>query len=179
LEGTKRGLEYIYLLTEKKKKLDITPELITKLHEISFAWIFPSWGGKYRTIQVRFSDKEAPPYYQIPELITNFCRDAQERLRNLPKSDNEKYIFMVVSFLSWFQHRFVYIHPFQDYNGRTARMLTTLLLLSLNLPAVEIKADSPNDRKRYLTAMQQADEGNFEQLDKLIGQALTESLTRK
>ncbi len=177
LEGTKRGLEYIDELTRKGKS-NITPELICKLHQISFGWIFPEWAGKYRKIQVTFSGKEAPLYYQVSELITNLCNDLEERLKHLPKPDEESFIIKVVELLAWFQHRFVFIHPFQDYNGRTARILTTLILLQLNLPPIEIKAETGADRKRYLQSMQKADEEDYSSLEMLINNALSESLEK-
>lgn len=49
---------------------------------------------------------------------------------------------------------------------------------SLNLPPIEVKAETGKDRKRYLTAMQDADKGDFDLLETLIGQALTESLEK-
>ena len=174
LDGTKRGLEYIQTHIDQINQ--ITPDLICKLHEISFAWIFPAWTGTYRKIQVTYSGKEAPLFHQIPELITNFCRDIEEQLRNLPLHDDAKYITEAVSLLAWMQHAFVFIHPFQDYNGRIARMLTICLLLKLNLPPVEIQAENETDRKKYIKAMQEADKGNLSLLETLISQALIESL---
>lgn len=176
LEGTKKGLEYLYDLVKKKNDIQITSDLICKLHEVSFAWIFPQWAGNYRKIQVTFSDKEAPPYFQVPELIKNLSEDLAERLKHLPTADNEQYILEIVKLLAWFQHRFVFIHPFQDYNGRTARMFTILILLRLNLPPIELKAETGADREQYLTAMQQADEKDFSSLEQLISQALSETL---
>lgn len=114
----------------------------------------------------------------MPELITNLCNDLGERLRYLPKPEDESFIIRVVELLSWFQHRFVFIHPFQDYNGRCARMLTTLILLKLNLPPIELKAETGLDRKRYLGAMQNADEGDYSLLETLINKALVESLDK-
>lgn len=177
IEGTKKGLEYLYDLAKKRKNVDITPSLICKVHEVSFGWIFPDWGGKYRTIQVTFSGKEAPQYFQVPELTLNLCNDLQERLKHLPDANTEEYIVEVVKLLAWFQHRFVFIHPFKDYNGRTARMLTILTLLKLDLPPIELKAETGADRKRYLIAMQKADEGDYSFLETLISQALSETLT--
>lgn len=178
LEGTKKGLEYLHHLIQENKNVPVTPDLILKLHAISFGWIFPQWAGKYRIIQVAFSGKEAPPHYQVPELITNYCNDLKERLKYLPESEEENFIIKLVELLAWVQHRFVYIHPFQDYNGRTARMLTTFVLLQFNLPPVEIKAETGRDRARYLKAMQKADDGNLTFLETLISNALSESLER-
>lgn len=176
LEGTKKGLEYLHDLVKKDRDISITSLFVCKLHEVSFGWIFPQWAGTYRKIQVTFSDKEAPPYFQISELVTNLCKDLAERLKHLPDSADEQFILEVAKILSWFQHRFVFIHPFQDYNGRTARMLTILILLKLDLPPIELQAETGSDRKRYLTAMQKADEGDHSPLEHLIGQALSEAL---
>ena len=178
IEGTKRGFEYIYELIQKGKVSKITPDLICKLHKVSFAWIFPKWAGKYRKIQVTYSSKEAPPHYQVPELTINLCKDLTERLKFLPTKDQENFIFKVIELLAWFQHRFVFIHPFQDYNGRLARMLTTFILLKLNLPPIELKAETGEDRKRYLKAMQKADVGDLASLEILINNALSESLEK-
>lgn len=178
LEGTKKGLEFLHDSVKKQKDVKITPDFVCKLHEISFGWIFPTWVGKYRKIQVTFSGKEAPPYYQVPELIINLCNDLEERLKHLPKPNKASFVIEVIKLLTWFQHRFVFVHPFQDYNGRTARMVTNLILLKLNLPVVEIKAETVEDRKRYITAMQKADKEDFSPLETLIGTALSESLER-
>lgn len=122
-----------------------------------------------------FSGKEAIPFYQIPEMIINLCQDLNTRLLHLsPKS--EDFIEQAVNLLAWFQHRFVFIHPFLDYNGRLGRMLTALVSLNLGLPPIEIKASSGNDRRNYLQAMYAADEGDFVKLEKIIASALNESL---
>ena len=90
--------------------------------------------------------------------------------------NEDNFIVSLVQLLAWFQHRVVSIHPFKDYNGRIARMLTILLLLRFNLPPIELKAETGTDRRRYLTSMQKADEGDYSDLEVLISQALTESL---
>jgi len=178
IEGTKRGLEYLENLFDKKKDIKVTPDLILELHKISYGWIFPKWAGKFRSVQVTFSGKEVPPFYQISEMVVNLCKDTEERIIHLPKPGTEKFILELVSLLAWFQHKFVFIHPFQDYNGRMARMLTILVLLRLHLPPIELESEAESDRKLYLKAMRKADQGDFGLLGKLISHALTESFER-
>jgi len=175
LEGTKKGLEFLLNLASKDTKPLVTPEIIKQLHMVSFGWIFPDWAGKFRIVQVVFSGKEAAPYYEVPELVVNLCRDLEERLLHLPKIDNNSYITDVVSLLAWFQHGFVLIHPFKDYNGRTARMLTSLILFYLDMPPIELQADTELDRIKYLNAMREADNGDYSLLENLIGKAMIES----
>ena len=105
------------------------------------------------------------------------CQDLKERLKHLNSADSN-YLNDVLELLAWFQHRFVFIHPFLDYNGRVARMLTILIILKLNLPPVEIKAETGNDRKKYLEAMYAADDGDYQKLINLIGAALKEYLSK-
>lgn len=178
LQGIQKGLRFIYDLFQLRKSARVTPRLIKKLHEVSFHWIFPEWAGKFRTINVEYSGKEAPNYFRVPELVENLCADLQVQREHLPERNEHNYIEKVVGLLAWFQHRFVYIHPFQDYNGRTARMLTMLLLLSLDLPPVEIRIEKQADRATYLRAMQQADNGDLSLLEQLIGDALIEAFLK-
>lgn len=178
LEGTKKGLEYVLGLIGKSKSVVISPQLIHMLHKVAFGWIFPNWAGKYRKVQVTFSGKEAFSYSQLPELVVNLCLDLRERMKRLPKSGEDVFIVEVVKLLAWFQHKFVLIHPFLDYNGRIARMLTILILLKLDLPPMELKADTKIDRKRYIKALQDADGGNFSALESLISQSLKEALDK-
>jgi len=178
LEGTKKGLDFIYKLVSENKTININPKLICKLHQISFGWIFPQWAGKYRKVQVTVSGKETPPFYKIPELIINLCADLKERLKHLPDIDSDNFIVEAVTLTSWFQYQFVLVHPFFDYNGRVGRMLTVLLLLKLGLPPIEIKASTDTDRERYINSLQKADKGNFSDLENIIGQAVLESLNK-
>lgn len=176
-EGIKRALHFI--LTRSKKKTQITPQLICDVHRIGFGFIFPKWAGRFRTIPVEVGAYRPPPAHAIPELISNFCNDLQVRLIHLPKPQfDERFLAEVISLLAWFQHRFVWIHPFQDYNGRVGRLLTNLLLLNLGLPVLEIKAETGKDRKRYIQAMESADNYDLMILEDLIAKALKESLEK-
>jgi len=169
IEGVKNGLEYIATNYHES----VTPQLILKIHELAFAWIFPDWAGRYRIIRVEYSGKEAPLPHKVPALVTNLCDDLTERLKHLDHAQ----IAQIIELLAWFQHRFVWIHPFQDYNGRLARMITTLILLQLGVPPIEIKADTKKDRNNYLQAMYSADDGDYSKLENLIKKALDEALS--
>jgi Fic family protein len=128
---------------------------------------------------VTVGDYEPPHYSKVPELIKNLCDDLKERLKYLPKSeDEEQFLAEVIALLAWFQNRFVWIHPFKDYNGRVARLLTVLLSLNLGLPILEIKAETGKDRERYIKAMKGADQNDYSKLEKLIANALKESLEK-
>lgn len=174
-QGVKNALEYIIKISETNPL--ITPDLIKDIHKVGFASIFPNWAGKFRSIEVTVGSYTPPPYYELPRLVKSLCDDLAERLKHLPSSsEQEKYLAEVISLLAWLQHRLVWIHPFQDYNGRIARLLTNLLLLKLELPIIEIKADKKEDRDDYIKAMKEADKDNLTKLENLLAQALEENL---
>jgi Fic family protein len=176
-KGIKKAQFYILKLSNDKKR--ITQEYILDVHQEGFGFIFPDWAGKFRTIDVTVGDYEPPHYSKIPELIKNLCDDLEERLKHIPSSENEEHFLAeLISLLAWFQHRFVWIHPFKDYNGRVARLLTNLLALNLGLPLIIVKAETGADRQRYIKAMKAADKHNYTKLEKLIVNALKESLEK-
>lgn len=174
VEGTKKGL--IFLQTKAKVHVPLSSELIQQTHKVGFADILPDDAGTFRTIQVTYSSKEAPFYSKVAELMNILCADIEYALSHLSVTEHEGYLKSVIEILARFQHRFVFIHPFIDYNGRTARMFTNYILMSLELPIIEISAHAEKERKKYISALQKADIGDYEQLENLIAQSLNESL---
>lgn len=55
-----------------------------------------------------------------------------------------------------FHYKFIRIHPFDDGNGRTARILMNFILMRFGYPPVIIKTE---DKENYFSALQQADAG--------------------
>lgn len=176
-EGVKKAQLYILKLTDKKVR--ITPDLICGIHKEGFGFIFPDWAGRYRIIDVTVGEYEPPHYSKIAELLQNLCDDLEERLKHIPSTQNEeRFLAEVISLLAWLQHRFVWIHPFKDYNGRVARLLTNLLALNLGLPILIIKAETAKDRNNYVEAMKAADQHDYSKLERLIANALKENLEK-
>jgi Fic family protein len=71
--------------------------------------------------------------------------------------------------------RLVDIHPFNDGNGRTARLVMNVVLLRGGYPPVAVR---PEDRPAYISALQQAGPENFDRLlyeglDSTLGEYLS------
>ncbi len=71
-------------------------------------------------------------------------------------------------------HRFVALHPFDDGNGRVARILMNLLLMKEGYPPVVIKNEK---REEYYKALMEADRGNIDPFLNLIANELENSLS--
>jgi Fic family protein len=70
-------------------------------------------------------------------------------------------------------YKFVRIHPFDDGNGRTARLLMNYVLLKFGFPVVVIKSEEKRD---YLSALNKADVGDLQYFIDYIGNQLIWSL---
>ncbi len=70
-------------------------------------------------------------------------------------------------------YEFVRIHPFDDGNGRGARILMNLLLIRRGYPPCVIRRE---DRAAYLDALQKADAGDREPFVRFILSSLTQTL---
>ena len=99
---------------------------------------------EYRTVQVfiRGSEHIPPAPEKIPNLMNyyvyNYNNDTQEIFNKIAKYHIE----------------FEKIHPFEDGNGRTGRLLLTYELLKNNLPTVVI---SKEDRVKYFEFLRNSD----------------------
>ncbi len=72
-----------------------------------------------------------------------------------------------------FHYRFIRIHPFDDGNGRTARILMNFILMQFGFPPVIIKTE---DKASYFAALKMADAGNIEIFIYYIAENLVRSL---
>ena len=67
---------------------------------------------------------------------------------------------------AWLHHRFTQIHPFQDGNGRVARVLASLVFLRAGWFPLVVNRD---ERVTYIDALEKADRGNILELTALLG----------
>src|SRR3972149_8207713 len=167
IEGIKRAWDLV-LKRRRKTKISITPEFIKKLYEVGFSWIFPEISGKFRKVEVTVSDHIPPKYYLLPQFITDYCQDLKVRLKHLPAFHQSDFVKELINLLTWVHHRFLWIHPFKDYNGRIGRLLINIILLNLNLPPIELKVETTAGRKNYIKALQLADDHNYTKLENII-----------
>ena len=174
IEGIQRAWNFV--LKTIKPKTRITQEFLKEIHEVGFRWLFPAMGGRFRKIDVEVSHHKPPSFYRVPQLMVDFCADLAERLKYLPHINKPLFFTELVSLLAWAQHRFLWIHPFQDYNGRIGRLLTNVILLKLDLPPIELKIDTKRGRIKYMQALQQADAGYLTKLEQMVKQAIEEAV---
>lgn len=128
----KKALELLFFHIQNNNVFD--ERFIKKLNEIINKDIKESTG--YRTVQVfiRGSEHIPPAPEKIPNLMNYF-------IYNYNNSEEE-----IFTKIAKYHIDFEKIHPFEDGNGRTGRLLLNYELLKNNLPPVVI---SKEDRVKY------------------------------
>ena len=163
LEATNnaKAFDLIEDLAEKRKPIDHVT--IQQIHEVVTKSLLDD-AGRYRTKNVRITGavKTPPDWSKIVKLI-------DELIKNVVESKTHP-----IETAAFLHHRFVEIHPFTDGNGRVARLLTNLYLISRNYPLIVLKKE---DRNKYYKYLRSADSGNLSPFANFITKAVDESLT--
>jgi len=68
---------------------------------------------------------------------------------------------LTLELLAFAEGRFLTIHPFRDFNGRTIRLFLLELLRRLDLPRVVLAPSGDADRQVYFAALEAADRSQW------------------
>lgn len=143
-EATGHGEAYDFMIKlARGGTLEITEEIIKKLHFLFYNKLDHEEAGNYRSYQVFISGTEYIP--PIAEDVSPFMKDFVLELKK-----NEENLHPVL--LAAYAHKkLVDIHPFANGNGRTARLLMNLILINKGYCVVSIP---PVLRHEYIQALQ-------------------------
>lgn len=136
-----KALEFIKTLAQNFKSHQyITKENIKTIHRIILTGINDNWAGRYRKTEVfiRGSNVDLPQPHKVPYMMAQFIKWLQG-IQEHP-----------VQVAADAHYKFISIHPFIDGNGRTARLLMNLILLTHGYPLAIIRNE---ERTNYLEAL--------------------------
>lgn len=129
--------------------------LVLTFHQRICGDLVPAWAGRWRTVAVSVGPLQPP--HAVPLLMRDYARDLTARWPHA--TDPE--------LLAFAEGRFLAIHPFRDFNGRTVRVLLNEILRRLDLPPVALVPDTEPGRQRYFEALEAADRHDWQPLAKL------------
>ena len=115
---------------------DIDEDTILSLHAMIMKNIDDENAGRYRRTQVYISwdDAKPPKANEVAGFMWELIKWLSQSLWGTKQSSNK--IAHPVLLASEFHYRFVKIHPFTDGNGRTARLLANMILMSHWYPMI-------------------------------------------
>lgn len=108
-------------------------------------------------------------YFATPEETPAKMHDLMDWFRRKAKQNDVVPILLAAEF----HYRFISIHPFDDGNGRTARILMNFILMQFGYPPAVIKTE---EKQNYFSVLQQADAGVREPFVEFIAANVVRSL---
>lgn len=167
LEATDHAnaLDWVIEMANSQNALPVKEMDIRALHSLVVAQSNKTIGGQYadrpRFVNTAAGVHDFPAPVAIPALMQDFATWLGGA-RDTPETAFDAH------------RRLVAIHPFNDGNGRTARLLMNLVLLRAGYPAIAVR---PEERPAYLAALEDDQAGKgptafdrlmFERLDRTL-----------
>ena len=158
-----RAINLLYKLVDSGDGLSIHD--ILSLHGLVLNSIEEDFAGRLRNGGVRISGVNfvPPNALKVSGLMDDLLVFVNENPLNLN----------IIELTTIFHHRFVWIHPFFDGNGRTVRLAMNLLLMKQGFPPAIILT---NDRLKYYNALNDANKGRYGKMMLLMAQAIERTL---
>jgi Fic family protein len=160
----KEALDFLFDLTARGR-VTLSEHLIRQLHQLVTRETDRQGAGRYRigAVTIAGATHTPPEAIDVPRSMSELVRWLGANQRRLHP----------VELAALVHHRLANIHPFNDGNGRTARLVMNCLLMRSGFPlAVILK----NDRKKYYRVLQRADRGAPAPFVLLVAQAVERSL---
>lgn len=157
-------------LARRQSSVPLTEMDVRNLHRLVMLRSAPGVAGRYadqgRFVLANAGRHAFPSPAEVPALMGDFAK----WLGAAPATPDSAFAA---------HRRLVGIHPFNDGNGRTARLVMNLVLIGGGYPPVAVR---PEDRAAYLSALQQEQAGRgagafnrmlYERLDASLGESLS------
>jgi len=134
------------------------------VHKTLFTDVKDHAAGRIRSDRVMIMGaKHQPPRpEQLDALLCQFFDHFRDRRDTEP-----------IKLATWVHWSIARLHPFEDGNGRIARLWQDLVLFGNKMTAAVIRQQDRND---YYTALTKADDGDFNPLGQLIASSLSRTL---
>lgn len=163
------AMDYIFDMVKNERP--ITVSFIKELHQLitknqDYTTAINSLGeyvnvallkGEFKQHENNPRREDGTVYLYCPPMQVNSEIDNLLKIYNELKANGVSAI--IIS--AWFHHAFTQIHPFQDGNGRMARLLTSLILIQAGLFPFTVKR---NEKVQYIKALENADNNSPSQL---------------
>lgn len=166
LRNIRKAIKFIEEMVGGEDPRPITSALIREIQKLIVGGLTRDGSktpGAWRTESVRISNSphKPPGHLEIPSLIQELC--------DYIEHNNEGKLDIIKIAIA--HHRFAAIHPFDNGNGRTARLLTyAMLVRSRFIDKTKRTVLNPSaifciDRQRYYDMLAKADSGTEDGLE--------------
>ena len=161
------------IIHENFDAIPITKNYILQLHKVLYSHMNNPMAGRTKSVQNYISANYPDGHvetlftpmapFETPEALVRICEEYNRVIGNM---EVEPLIAIPV-----FIHDFLFIHPFNDGNGRMSRLLTTLLLYRCGFYVgkyISLEAKIARNKDLYYDALSQAQTGWHEEAEDAV-----------
>lgn len=165
--------DVLNIIHESFDVIPISKNYILQLHKILYSHMNNPIAGRTKSVQNYISATYPDGHteilftplapYETPEALEKICAEYNKVIGNF---EVEPLIAIPV-----FIHDFLYIHPFNDGNGRMSRLLTTLLLYRSGFYVgryISLEAKIAKNKDLYYEALRKAQDGWHEEKEDAV-----------
>ena len=119
--------------------------------------------GKYRDVNLSKGGFAFPASSFLPETMIGFENEILLKLSNKYNSKEE-----LVKDIAKAHAELLFIHPFREGNGRTARILANLMSRKQGYNALKFELITEKEFDNYVLAVQSSADKNYAKMEKII-----------
>lgn len=144
---------------------------LCRIHRLWLGDIY-SWAGEYRSVNIAKGDFMFAAAAQVPRLMEQLERGPLNEFTPCRADSVEAQ----ARALGVVHAELVLIHPFRDGNGRTARLLSTLMGMQAGLPPLDFSVMDGRGKHRYIEAIHAALSRGYAPITKVFSTAIARTL---
>lgn len=134
-EAVNHADAFHFIIKKSTAAAPFSEAILLEVHQDLVHHIFE--GGKYRdcNVGIRSASHPFPRHEEVEQLMEKFFTQFRDKEKKLHP----------IELAAWVHEEFINIHPFQDGNGRTARLLMNFILIQNNYWPVSIPVERKED----------------------------------
>jgi cell filamentation protein len=159
------GFLYAYkiLFDDLSPRTKFEVKYILKIHKLALGHLY-DFAGKTRTVNISKGGFMFPPALALD----NALKELDETiLKSLPKNYNSE--DQLIKDIAMVHAELLFIHPFREGNGRTARLLANLMAAKAGHKLLDLENFSKKKFDEYVKAVKLAASRDYSLMEKIIG----------
>jgi cell filamentation protein len=150
------------LTEELNSRSKFNIKYIRRIHKLSLGHLY-SFAGKFRTVNMSKGGFLFPAAKFISQNMDNF---ETEILLCLPAKYESNQA--LIKDIAKVHGEFLFIHPFREGNGRTARVLANLMVRKQGFKGLNFEKITEKVFPEYVIAVQSVADKNYEPMEKIV-----------
>lgn len=158
------GFLYAYkiLFEELSPRTEFNLKYILKIHKLALSHLY-TFAGKPRTVNISKGGFMFPGALALDNALKELDKNILKKLTRNYNSEEQ-----LIKDIAKVHAELLFIHPFREGNGRTARLLANLMAAKAGHKLLNLDDFSKEKFARYINAVKMAATRNYEPMEEII-----------